>query len=160
MTYKVLTASFTRPADTTAYTIGDLVANSVTAASVVPIQFNVGSKGGQVVWIKFANNRTTITNATFTVSFYATNPCATAPTAGDNGALATKEAGLLGIVPLTIMVTNNDFGSSIIKLGDTNFLSGVYVPNSTGTLYALVKAAAAYTPASAEVFTLSIGVQN
>jgi len=32
-------ASFTRPANTTAYADGDLVANSATAASVVPLTF-------------------------------------------------------------------------------------------------------------------------
>lgn len=159
MAYKVLTASFTRPGDTTAYTIGDLVANDTTAANVKPLQFGVPAKGGQIVWVKFANNRATITNATFTIMFYATNPVATAPTNGDNGAYAFKEAGILGIVPLTIMTTNNDFGSSTIKLGDTNFLSGVWVPAGS-LLYAQVKAAAAYGPANAEVFTLSVGITS
>ena len=35
-------ASFARPGDTTAYTIGDLVANSTTTQSVVPMDFNIG----------------------------------------------------------------------------------------------------------------------
>ena len=35
----IATASFTRPADTTAYASGDLVANSTTAGSVIPMTF-------------------------------------------------------------------------------------------------------------------------
>jgi hypothetical protein len=37
----VVSASFTRPADTNAYAAGDLVANSVTAGSVIPMTFAV-----------------------------------------------------------------------------------------------------------------------
>jgi hypothetical protein len=40
--------SFTRPADATAYASGDIVANSVTAGSVVPLNFpNVSNGIGQ-----------------------------------------------------------------------------------------------------------------
>lgn len=40
------TATLTRPADTAAYAIGDLIANSTTAASVLPLSFSVGRFDG------------------------------------------------------------------------------------------------------------------
>ena len=47
ITHRV-TATFSRPADNTAYAAGDMIANSTTAASVVPITFTgaAGEAGG------------------------------------------------------------------------------------------------------------------
>jgi hypothetical protein len=39
MSRNIVSARFTRPSDTTAYASGDLVANSTTAGSVVPMSF-------------------------------------------------------------------------------------------------------------------------
>lgn len=41
-------ATFNRPADATQYSVGDLIANSGTAASVVPIEFTVPFTSGRV----------------------------------------------------------------------------------------------------------------
>lgn len=41
-----VTATYARPADNTAYSIGDLIGNSGTAASVVPISFTVARAAG------------------------------------------------------------------------------------------------------------------
>src|SRR5690348_183911 len=113
MAIKRLSYNFTRPSDTTAYTSGDLVANSTTAASVVPMSWNLGGSGGRLVGCALSNNRTTITNGTFSIHFYGSSPVATAPTNGDNGAIATVQASSLGILPLTILVTSNDVGRTI-----------------------------------------------
>lgn len=43
-----ITASVARPADNTAYAAGDIIANSGTAASVVPITFTVGGSSGRL----------------------------------------------------------------------------------------------------------------
>ena len=40
-----LSASLTRPADTNAYALGDLVADSTTAGAVTPLSFSVGRDG-------------------------------------------------------------------------------------------------------------------
>src|SRR5216683_623958 len=51
------TASFTRPADTTAYTSGDLIANSVTNTSVVPMTFQLYGVAGVKIWrVNLLNN--------------------------------------------------------------------------------------------------------
>lgn len=41
MAFKRLTASFSRPADNTAYQAGDAIANSVTGSAVVPLTFSL-----------------------------------------------------------------------------------------------------------------------
>ncbi len=43
-----ITGSVARPADNTAYAAGDIIANSGTAASVVPITFNMGGTTGRL----------------------------------------------------------------------------------------------------------------
>lgn len=158
MALKRLSYSFTRPSDTTAYTSGDLVANSTTAASVVPMSWNLGGSGGRLLGVALENNRTTITNGTFSIHFYGTSPVATAPTAGDNGAIATVQAKGLGILALTILVTSNDVGRTIIHAGETGFVYPWALPYPI--VYGLIEAKAAYTPASAEVFTCELFVEK
>jgi hypothetical protein len=62
-------ASFTRPADTTTYASGDLVANNTTAGSVVPLTFTaVTRSAGDSVRIERARINTSnalLTNASF-----------------------------------------------------------------------------------------------
>src|SRR6185437_974597 len=81
-----LSANFTRPADTTAYATGDLVANSTTAGSVTPLSFTApryATGSGQVRRARLKKSTNTTTNATFRLHLYATSPT---PTNGDNGA--------------------------------------------------------------------------
>lgn len=148
----VASGNFTRPADTTAYASGDLVANSTTAGSVVPVTLaNVASGAGmsaQVRRVRIRKSGATITNGNFRVHLFAS----TAPTvsSGDNAAIviATGAANYLGQVDVTLSQTFTDggFGATATEIN----LYGVQ------TVYALLEARAAYTPASAEVFTVSI----
>lgn len=87
-------APFTRPADVTAYASGDLVANSTTAADVVPLDFNQGDfwnlRSG---WIRRANLRIVapavgIANGTFNLDLFRRRPRVNA---GDNAALAVRQ---------------------------------------------------------------------
>jgi hypothetical protein len=79
-------ASFTRPADTAVYASGDLVANSTTAGSVVPLAIPVGGFAGfaalRLTRIRLTKSGTSNTNANFTAFFYSSSPTvATAITA-------------------------------------------------------------------------------
>lgn len=157
----ILTPSynFTRPANTTAYASGDLVANDTTAASVVAMSWTVGSpdsRKGFIRKVRMWSDDSDTTNASFRVHFYTANPCATAPTNGDNGAYAVTitNASYIGAVDVTLdrTINNSDaFGIGVPNSGaEMNYDLG-----STGTtLYALIEARAAYTPASGEVFTV------
>lgn len=152
--------SFTRPSDTTAYASGDLVANSTTAASVAALDFRVGGpengRTGFIRKVRMWSSDNDTTNASFRVHFYTANPCATAPTNGDNGAYAVTQdnSTYLGAVDVTFdrTINNSDaYGAGVPNTGaEMNFNVG-----PTGVrLYALIEARAAYTPATGEVFTV------
>lgn len=147
--------NFTRPSDTTAYASGDLVANSTTAASVVAMSWSLGRTcDGFIRSLALWSSDNDLTNASFRVHFYSANPVSAAPTNGDNGVYAVAVTGAnsiyLGSIDITFDRTINDadaWGGGVPGVGAEINFAGI------ATLYALIEARAAYTPASAEVFT-------
>lgn len=148
-------ASFTRPADITAYASGDLMANSTTAGSVVPMSFSIAQAAqGQTIVLRtrISKTGTTATNANFRVHLYEASPtCAN----GDNGAWSTnKAADYLGNIDVASMFAFTDgcsgFGAAAAGAEMRLKLS------SGATIYGLLEARAAYAPASAEVFTVTL----
>lgn len=148
--------SFTRPADTTAYTSGDLVANSTTAGSVVPLTFTLGSRVGvaqtRITRIRIAKTGTGVSGATFRVHLYEALP---AVTNGDNGAwLSTKFDGYLGNVDVAVSWA---FSDGAAGFGAAPAGSELMIRTKSGqALYGLLEARGAYTPASGEVFTVTL----
>lgn len=146
-------ASFTRPADTTAYAASDLVANSTTAASVVPLSFDLGEH--ESVFIRrvvIKKSGTGVTNAAFTVHLFKASP--TTISNGDNGAFSVSGAAdYLGAFDVTVdrAFTDGAFGVGTPKTG-----AEVSLVQPSTYVYALVMATAAYTPASGEVFTVKL----
>lgn len=158
--WAVASANFTRPADTTAYASGDLVANNTTAGSVAALSLTI-ARGNDLLFcvrrVRLKKSNATLTNASFRVHFHRTAPT---PTNGDNGAWLTTEAGYLGSVDVTV---DKAFADGAKGLGA--FAAGAEIvaqPTSGAqTIFALIEARAAYTPASAEVFTLEVeGIQG
>ena len=147
--------SFTRPANTTPYSDLDLVANSATAGSVVPLSFNIGSSGGWLAGIRLSKSGVTITNGTFSVHLFGASPTVAN---GDNGALSTDVSAKIAEVELAIMVAYTDDGAAVAQVGGTPLPEKIPMPY--GVVYALLEADAAYTPASAEVFTLELTVEK
>lgn len=147
-------ANFTRPADTTAYASGDLVANSTTAGSVTPLTFTLGNSFGagqfRLTRARIIKSGTTATNATFRLHLYEASPV---PTNGDNGAwLTTKAANYLGNIDMAAMFA---FSDGCASFGAAAAGSELMLKLSAGaTVYGLLEARAAYTPASGEVFTV------
>lgn len=153
-----VSATFTRPADTAVYASGDLVANSTTAGSVVPMSFPLGFSAGtgqtRITRIRLSKSGTTPTNATFRVHIYEQSPTVAN---GDNGAWSTnKSANYLGNIDAALMLAFSDgcatFGSAA---AGSEFVLKLSSGSGT-TLYALLEARAAYTPASAETFMLTL----
>lgn len=147
-------ANFTRPADTTAYAVGDLVANSTTAGSVTPMSFTmfrVTGKGGMLRRVRLRKSGTSVTNASFRIHFYTTSPT---PSNGDNGAWLTNNvANYAGAVDVVVdrAFTDGASGNGIPLIGsEINFTADTY--------YGLIEARGAYTPANAEVFTVILEV--
>lgn len=147
-------ASFTRPADTTAYASGDLVANSTTAGSVSPMSFTISRNtgaGGMLRRARLRKTGTTTTNASFRLHFYSASPTVTN---GDNGAwLSTQAANYVGSIDISVDKAFSDgaAGNGVPSVGsEINFTADTY--------YVLVEARAAYTPASGETFTVSLEI--
>jgi hypothetical protein len=147
-------ANFTRPANTTAYGVGDLVANHVTAGSVVPMSFALVLPPG-VVYIRRATlkkSTNTTTDAAFRLHLYLASPT---PSNGDNGAWLTTHATYLGAIDITVDKVFSD--SSSQGEGVPNVGSEIIVPVAGGgAIYGLLEARAAYAPGNAEVFTLGV----
>lgn len=156
MPLKIAEASFTRPADTTAYAAADLVANSTTAGSVAAMSFAIGENGvcnGRIKSVTLFKTNATVTNAQFKVHFFNASP---AVTNGDNGAFSpTLKALWLGSFNVTSATVATD-GSAGRGVATTGAGSDMPYTFAGSTIYALMEALAAYTPTSAEVFTLRI----
>lgn len=144
------TATFTRPNNTDAYTANDLVANSVTAGSVVPLTFQMTSGGGFLRQISLHKTDVSVTNAAFRLWMFDASPTMAN---GDNGAFAMSSPAfttLLGTIDVTI---DQVFGDAV---GFARIDRGLWVPN---TFYGLLEARGAYTPAAQEIFTAALTVE-
>lgn len=157
----VPTSNFSRPADTTAYTSGDLVANSTTAGSVVPLSWAVAryaTGSGQVRRARLKKTTNTTTAATFRLHLYATSPTCTN---GDNGAWLTTQSGYLGSIDLDISGANgrvfSDPAAEVVGTPAVGTEVGFDVASGT-TIYGLLEARGAYTPGSSETFTVELEV--
>ena len=155
--------AFTRPSDTTAYAVGDLVANNTAAASVVPMTWRVGSATDSkhtvyVTSVRLKVDKASVTNAQFRIHLYKAIPTFTS--AGDNGVfatvVATGYASWLGSFDVTALAVMADgvVGHAVPTEGTIlpYHLTGLD-PGSPVVLYGLIEALAAYSPNSASVIT-------
>lgn len=147
-------ANFNRPNDTTAYASGDLVANSTTAGSVVPLSLTIdrlSGKGGMVRRAKLMTSNTSLTNASFRLHVYSASPT---PSNGDNGAwLTDHSANYLGAIDVTV---DKAFTDGAVGVGVPN--AGSEINDVADTVYVLIEARAAYTPTANETFTVELEV--
>jgi hypothetical protein len=153
-------ASFTRPADTTAYTAGDLVANNTTAGSVTPLSWTLQSSNivgpCSIYRARLVKSATSVALAAFRLHLYAALPSVTA---GDNGAFqSTQAANYVGSIPLDLTTTpgakfsDGAAGHGSMAAGaDAN----IRLPSGT-TIYGLLEALATYTPGLSEVLTVTL----
>lgn len=151
--------TITRPADTTAYASGDLVANSTTAGSVTPFSWTTAARVAagsfMVRRVRLKKSTTVTTLASFRLHLYASSPtCAN----GDNGAWSTTESGYLGSFDLDASGSNGRaFSDAVGIIGVPVVGTEVNVSLGSGqTIYGLLEARAAYVPGSAETFIISL----
>jgi hypothetical protein len=154
--HDLVAASFTRPADTTAYASGDLIANSTTAGSVVPLGFANASLSpiapSRVRRAKIVTSNVSTTNASFRLHLFCASPTVAN---GDNGAISFNQAlKYLGSVDITVgqAATDGAAGQATTDM--------LYRSDSNNKIYGLLEARAAYTPTSAEVFTVVLEVEQ
>lgn len=146
--------TFTRPADTTAYADGDLVANSTTNTEVVPLVFNVPNRRSCLIRGAFLtkSDQTDVANATFTLHLFRSSPTVAN---GDNGALSTNIADKIGTVNIGQMVAYTDDAYKMTYGGNLYVDSGV-----SRIIYGLLEADGVYVPASGETFTVGIVIEQ
>jgi len=154
-----------RPANTTAYASGDLVANSTTAGSVEPFSVAVArSKNmrGKITRVRIIKSDPSITNAAFRVHFFRVLPVVTN---GDNGVFAPTALasyGYLGAFDVTVDLAGGTSGAVGVGVAKTGAGTEMIFKPVAGSrnLYALIEARGAYTPASAETFKIEVEIER
>lgn len=148
---KKVSSSFIRPADTTQYTAADLVANSVTAGSVLPLSFSVGTGDSRITGAYITKTSTGITTADFTLHLFGTSPTVTN---GDNGAFTFSTSQKFADLDFPTMFAATD--------GAWTFLTAQLIDWTTGTglVFGLIEVDGTYTPASAETFTATLIIEK
>lgn len=161
-------ATFTRPNDTVAYSVGDIVANDTLAANVVPLKFSSPMEIIGIERARLITSSTSVTNGQFRLHLYLTDPTLNSGIAnGDNGAFSTKNAAnYLGAIDITVDVAFVDgaVGVGVPRTGsatEININFGAIAP-SAQTIYGILEARGAYTPTANGTFTVFLepGVQT
>lgn len=153
-------ASFTRPADTTAYGANDLVANSTTAGDVVPMSFGVSqlpNGAGTVRRVRLFKDDETVTAASFTVHLFSQAPVVTN---GDNAAFAVSTARYyIGSVAIDMstgaIASTTDVWKAAALSPELSFNA-----RNSGAIYGLLEAEAGYAPSSGEVFEVTLDIEG
>jgi hypothetical protein len=157
---KRISASFTRPADTTAYAAGDVVGPATTPAAMSFPKAGRGNAGsGRIHELLLMFDLETITTATFRLHFFN----AVLTPAADNAAfagIATLPESYLGYVDPAILVTQAGGTAGQIRhaFGTSPF---VYQCAEGGSgLWVVITALGAYTPKSGGIVRLSLTVER
>lgn len=150
-------ASFTRPADTTQYSIGDLIANSTTAGSVVPLSWALGGNtqpgGTRITRARLVKSNISPTLSAFRLHLYQKTMTVAN---GDNGAWSSSGAlDYLGFLagPTVLQAFTDGCADAAPATAGAEIIARL---GSGTTLFGLLEARAAYTPVSGEVFTVTL----
>jgi hypothetical protein len=152
-TLKKVTTSFTRPADTTTYAVGDAVTNSTSAPVVFQLDLStVGAVNGQSVELRRLSIVSSVKQSLLPLfNVYLTSTTFTAT--NDNSALdiadATVEA---GGVWFTCDVQNYTASNSSVTKDNAN--APMVLDAADTKFYGILQAANAYVPVSGEKFTI------
>jgi hypothetical protein len=109
---------------------------------------------GRIVRARISKTDPSLTNAQFRLHLYSAAPTGIAN--GDNAAWSTNIAGYLGSIDVTL-----DRAFVDGAYGDAELTAGIYFKLASGSsLKGLLEARATYTPASAEVFTVTLEIEQ
>lgn len=163
-----VTATFTRPADTTAYAAGDAVNNSTSAPSLLTLTnaARVNGGGGYLVGVRLATNLKSITPRFRVRLFNDIYSSGTTPIvlSNDNAAFQSKyadEAKRVARLDLSAMITPVDTTNSDMSTSEDTTIRIPFVCQTGGrNLYATLEALDAFTPSSGESFTLTLVIDQ
>lgn len=152
------TATFTRPADTTAYAVSDVVANSTTQASVVISSITL-ARGNSIPFrlknVRIMKSTNVTTNASF--NLYVFN--ATVTGIADNAQwtmLNADKAKYAARIGLTMFTEGTGSTGCMAEVNNLD----IPIISTDSKLYLVLVAAAAYTPGNAEVFDIYVDVEQ
>ena len=147
-------ASFTRPADTTAYAANDAIADSTSEPTLLSFANCANANGGQgyIVKTRLLTNQKTCT-ARFRLSFYHTAPSPVNDNAPKPMLYANKDK-LIGRIDLDPCNTEDTSSDAAYALS-TALMPYVCAAADT-TIYCILTTLDAFTPASAQQFYLEI----
>lgn len=155
-----VSGTFTRPADTTAYTIGDAVGDSTSALAVLTLSNVARAVGGSgyIVGARLETNLKSITPRFRVRIFNASNPTKS----NDNAAFKSVYADAskrLARLDLPAMITPADTTNSDMSSSEDNQLRIPFAcGGATRDLYVLFETLDAFTPASGQSFTFTLTV--
>jgi hypothetical protein len=155
--FQMTAPTFTRPANTTAYTAADLIANSATVGSVVPLIFPRsrlrGRTSGKITGASIHKSNATVTNANFRLHLFNQEKVLTN---GDNGALVFSNlSGYIGAIDIDMEVTPTTAGGGAYKHSAAVDLAF----NANNNIYGYLEALEAYTPTSGGTFAVTIDIE-
>lgn len=152
------TSTLTRPANTTAYAVGDVISSNTTAGSVVVPSFAIANSAGAAIIprLRLSSNVTTGWSAiSLQVNLWTAAPTYTN---GDNGAyaVATGAAGYLGSCQISL----NQFGDGAVGVGAISNGANIKLASGTSIFWDLQIVTGTPTPTSGQTFTLTAEVEN
>ena len=152
-TLKKVSTNFTRPSDTTPYTVGDAITNSTSAPAVFQLDLGaLGAVGGQAVEVRKIAVISSAKQAILPLmNIYLSNVTFTAT--NDNSALdIADEVMNAGGAWFQTDTQNYTVGNS--RTSQQNISIPMTLAEADTKLYGILQDAIGYTPASGEVFTI------
>lgn len=153
------TATFTRPANTTTYTAGDVMSDSTSAPTVMTFRsvLKEGCGAIQQAYLLDSANQTLLLGAELWL--FSTAPVAT----NDNAAITFTDAELaflVGVIDFAVAdgkigLATSGAGGNAINVQSALGIP-VKLPGSNNDLYGVLVARNAYVPVSGEIFTITL----
>lgn len=157
----VVSGEFTRPSDTTAYAIGDVVGNSTSAATPLEISgcARVNGGSGYIVRAAFIADQKSITPS-IRVHVFNAAPTQSNDNAAHRGLYAdvSKRVGEFVLGPLSTPADTTN--STLSRAVDMNLRIPFVTGGSTTSLFFIFEALTAFTPASGGKFTLQLAIDQ
>lgn len=150
----MISAEFTRPSDTTAYTTGDAINNSASAP--VPMEFPLDSMNGRIRAIRIETDEPAIT-ATLRLFLFTAEPSMSNDNVANVGLYSQAENRLVGLTQALAGVglgTGSDYSYLEVANLDIPFIS------TNQKLWGYLTAGSALTPVSAQKFKVMLFIEQ
>lgn len=153
---RIVTGQFTRPDNTTAYAINDVVGTS--PAAIVELESVVSTVGGsgKVLQARLSKNGVSVTNAAFKLMCFKEAPTAIADNEPFQGLFADRSK-LLFMIDFT-MKTFGSGSDTAIDLSES--IRYFKCADDSTSMYLVIVATAAYTPKTEEQFSVELLIEE